>query len=54
LDHDDMPVVRSIVRDAARHNYSFASIVLGVANSVPFKMRTVPEIATSEAVAAAE
>jgi len=54
LDHDDMPVLRSIVRDAARHNYSFASIVLGVANSVPFRMRTVPEIATSEAVAAAE
>ena len=54
LDHHDMPVVRSIVRDAARDNYSFASIVLGVANSVPFKMRTVPEIATSEAVAAAE
>jgi len=54
LDHQDMPVVRSIVRNAARDDYSFASIVLGVANSVPFKMRAVPEIATSEAVAAAE
>jgi hypothetical protein len=54
LNHHDMPVVRSIVRDAARDNYSFASIVLGVANSVPFKMRTVPEISAIEAVAAAE
>jgi hypothetical protein len=35
----DEPVVRAIVRDSARDHYSFASLVLGVARSVPFQMR---------------
>jgi hypothetical protein len=34
-----MPVVRSVVRDAARQNYKFSSIVLGIVNSTPFQMR---------------
>ena len=34
-----MPVVRRIVADAEREDYSFESIVLGVAQSVPFRMR---------------
>jgi hypothetical protein len=38
-----MPVVRQIVADAQRDNSSFASLVLGVANSAPFRMRTVPD-----------
>jgi hypothetical protein len=38
----DMPAVRAIVRDAARQDYKFSSIVLGIANSTPFKMRINP------------
>lgn len=36
---DDMPAVRSIVRVADRNNDRFSSIVLGIANSVPFRMK---------------
>lgn len=35
----DRPALRSIVRDAARDNYTFGSLVLGVVNSAPFQMR---------------
>jgi hypothetical protein len=34
----DMPVVRSIVRDAARDDYRFSSLVLGIVKSAPFQM----------------
>jgi mono/diheme cytochrome c family protein len=34
----DMPVVRAIVRDAARDQYRFSSIVLGIVKSAPFQM----------------
>jgi Protein of unknown function (DUF1592)/Protein of unknown function (DUF1588)/Protein of unknown function (DUF1587)/Protein of unknown function (DUF1585)/Protein of unknown function (DUF1595)/Planctomycete cytochrome C len=35
----DMPIVRAIVRDAARQNYRFSSIIVGIATSTPFQMR---------------
>ena len=35
----DEPAVRAIVREAARNNYQFSSLVLGVVESVPFQMR---------------
>jgi hypothetical protein len=35
----DMPAVRTVVRDAARDNYRFSSVVLGIVQSVPFRMR---------------
>jgi hypothetical protein len=35
----DEPVVRAIVRDSARDNYAFSSLVLGVVGSAPFQMR---------------
>jgi hypothetical protein len=38
----DMPVVRRIVRDVAEDDYRFSSIVLAVAESVPFRMRRAP------------
>jgi hypothetical protein len=38
--HQDMPAVRSVVRDAARDEYRFSSLVLGVVRSAPFQMRT--------------
>ena len=34
-----MPTVRTIVRDARKTNYSFASLVSGIVNSMPFQMR---------------
>ena len=43
VEYYDMPVVRRIVADAEREGYSFESIVLGVAQSVPFRMRGAAE-----------
>jgi hypothetical protein len=40
VEYYDMPVIRSIVRDAARDDYRFSSIVRGIVNSPPFLMRT--------------
>ena len=33
-----MPLIRSIVHDAAKNNYRFSSLVLGVVKSEPFQM----------------
>jgi len=43
VEYYDMPVVRRIVADAGREGYSFESIVLGVARSAPFRMRSAAE-----------
>ncbi len=43
VDYDDMPVVRAIVRDAAKDNYRFSSIVLGIVKSEPFQMNRKPD-----------
>jgi mono/diheme cytochrome c family protein len=40
LDYRDMPAVRRIVSTAARDNYRFSALILGVARSTPFQMRT--------------
>jgi hypothetical protein len=37
-----MPVVRSIVRNAAKDDYKLTAIVLGIVDSLPFQMRTKP------------
>ena len=39
LTASDMPVVRSVVRDASAENYRFSSLVLGIVHSAPFQMR---------------
>jgi hypothetical protein len=39
LEYYDMPTVRSIVKEAARTNYRFSSLVLGVVKSAPFQMK---------------
>ena len=39
LQYYDEPAVRAIVRDAARNNYKFSSLILGVVKSYPFQMR---------------
>jgi mono/diheme cytochrome c family protein len=47
LEYYDMPAVRKIVRDAARDDYRFSSIVKGIVNSQPFRMKRVPETASN-------
>jgi hypothetical protein len=39
LEPEDMPAVRAIVRDAAKDDYKFSALVLGIVRSVPFTMR---------------
>jgi mono/diheme cytochrome c family protein len=40
LEPVDMPVVRSVVASAARHDYAMQSIILNIVQSAPFQMRT--------------
>jgi hypothetical protein len=42
IEYYDMPAVRRVVDEAAADDYTFASIVMAIANSRPFRMRTVP------------
>ena len=37
LDYQDMPSVRAIVREAGRRNHRFASLIMAVVNSQPFR-----------------
>jgi hypothetical protein len=39
LEHYDAPAVRTIVRNAARDDYRFASLITGIVQSPPFTMR---------------
>ena len=39
LEPTDMPAVRQIVAGASRDNWRFSSLVTGIANSLPFRMR---------------
>jgi hypothetical protein len=39
LDYYDEPAIRGILRDARGSDYQFSSIVLGIINSTPFRMR---------------
>jgi mono/diheme cytochrome c family protein len=42
VEYYDMPAVRKIVRDAAREDRRFASIVMGIVRSAPFQTAKVP------------
>jgi len=39
LEHYDAPAVRAILREAARDDYRLSTIVAGVVQSTPFRMR---------------
>ncbi|HEY4211155.1 MAG TPA: DUF1592 domain-containing protein [Steroidobacteraceae bacterium] len=39
LDYHDAPAVRKIVTDAARTDYRWSSVILGIVRSTPFQMR---------------
>jgi mono/diheme cytochrome c family protein len=43
----DMPAIRAIIRDARRSNYSFSSLISGVAKSGAFRMSRVPPTETT-------
>ena len=40
LEYYDAPAVRRIVHDAEADNYKISAIIYGIAQSVPFQMRT--------------
>lgn len=44
----DMPLIRSIVRDAQKDNYRFSSLVLGVVKSEPFQMNEKMQLTSNE------
>jgi hypothetical protein len=39
VEYYDMPAIRAIVHEAARNDYRFSSLILGVVKSTPFQMR---------------
>ena len=39
IQYFDQPTIRIVARESARENYTFASLVFGVVNSVPFQSR---------------
>jgi hypothetical protein len=51
LDHNDMPLVRSLVHDAAKKDYRFSSLLMGVIQSPAFTMNTKssPDLKTAAA-----
>ena len=42
IEYYDAPAVRAILRDAARDDHRFSSLVLAIVNSAPFRMRRTP------------
>jgi len=45
--YTDMPIVRGIVRDAAKTNNKFSSLVIGIVKSAPFQMNMKVETASN-------
>jgi hypothetical protein len=43
VEYYDMPTVRAIARGAAKDNYRFSSIILGIVESDAFRMRAAEE-----------
>ena len=39
LEPNDAPALRRILKDAAKDNYRWSSLVLGIVKSTPFQMR---------------
>jgi hypothetical protein len=47
VEYQDMPLVRSIIRDSAGTKYKFSSLVLGIVKSQAFQMNMKPEAAVA-------
>jgi len=43
LEYYDQPTIRSIMRDAARNNYRWSALILGIVKSAPFQKRMARE-----------
>jgi hypothetical protein len=54
LEFYDMPAVRSVTRQAARDNYRFSSLILGIVESTPFQMRRSQEPDSAPATSVAD
>jgi Protein of unknown function (DUF1592)/Protein of unknown function (DUF1588)/Protein of unknown function (DUF1585)/Protein of unknown function (DUF1595)/Protein of unknown function (DUF1587) len=52
LEYYDEPAVRRIMRDAARSNYQWSALILGIVESAPFQMRRVATADETKTVAA--
>jgi mono/diheme cytochrome c family protein len=53
IDYYDAPTVRGIVRESARTKYTLQSLILGIAKSTPFQMRTAESSKTAPAATVA-
>ena len=42
MEYRDMPTVRAIVHEAAKHDYKFEPLVMNIVTSAPFQMQQVP------------
>jgi hypothetical protein len=51
VEYQDMPAVRSIIRESAPSNYRFSSIVLGIVKSPAFQMNMKAAPASEQRVA---
>jgi hypothetical protein len=49
VEYEDMPMVRSIVRESAASKYRFSSMVLGIVKSAPFQMNAKTATANHQA-----
>ncbi|RYZ63986.1 MAG: DUF1588 domain-containing protein, partial [Proteobacteria bacterium] len=49
VDHRDMPMVREVVRRAAKRDFRFSELIQGIAQSRAFQFRQVPAVPTATA-----
>ncbi len=54
LEYYDMPAVRAVTGQAARNNYRFSSLILGIVESAPFQMRRSQEPDSAPATSVAD
>jgi hypothetical protein len=54
VQYSDAPTVRQLVRDLARDDYRWSSLVLGIVKSAPFQMRSAPDGTAPAATTVAE
>jgi hypothetical protein len=47
LEYYDMPAVRAIMRGAAPAGYRWSSLILGIVDSIPFRMRAAADASPS-------
>ena len=50
VEYYDQPAIRAILREAAPSNYRWSALVLGIARSAPFQMRTPSERTTTASI----